>query len=119
MTSTTASDHGKCQWCGGHHDTVCPRVKAIEYFENRTIKRVEFHGPPVDAVSRVSISEQFGEGIAPPGPPMAINALHPPLDLGVESSVESICDVIADRIRGDGSLSTAMAQAFATSTLPE
>lgn len=32
-----------CKWCGRLHLEVCPRVKAIEYHENGTVKRVEFH----------------------------------------------------------------------------
>jgi len=35
---------GGCQWCGLHHGVQCPSVKAIEYFPDGTIKRVEFKG---------------------------------------------------------------------------
>ena len=36
----------KCGWCAGLHEgTVCPMVKAIEYHENGTLKRVEFKTP--------------------------------------------------------------------------
>jgi hypothetical protein len=33
----------KCQYCGQNHEFRCPQVKAIEYFENGTVKRVEFY----------------------------------------------------------------------------
>lgn len=33
----------KCQWCGSDHMGQCPKVSAVEYFPNGTIKRVEFH----------------------------------------------------------------------------
>jgi hypothetical protein len=32
-----------CQFCGWYHHGVCIRVKAIEYYDNGQIKRVEFH----------------------------------------------------------------------------
>lgn len=34
-----------CGYCGNHiqHIGVCPRVKAIEYHPNGSVKRVEFH----------------------------------------------------------------------------
>ena len=38
---TTAVEH--CPYCGNIHDGVCPKVKAIEYHPNGTVKRVEFH----------------------------------------------------------------------------
>lgn len=31
-----------CQFCGQDHGVQCPAVKAIEYFENGKVKRVEF-----------------------------------------------------------------------------
>jgi len=34
-----------CPHCGLIHATTCSRIKAIEYRENGTVKRVEFHGP--------------------------------------------------------------------------
>jgi hypothetical protein len=40
------NDPSRCQWCGGYHSTVCPRVKAIEYYDGGLwIKRVEFWSP--------------------------------------------------------------------------
>lgn len=32
-----------CGHCGGYHTGSCPRVKAIEYYANGTVKRVEYH----------------------------------------------------------------------------
>lgn len=32
-----------CRWCGYTHSGVCPRVKAIEYFPDGAVKRVELH----------------------------------------------------------------------------
>lgn len=34
----------KCRWCGLSHGVQCPSVKAIEYFADGKIKRVEFKG---------------------------------------------------------------------------
>jgi len=31
-----------CQFCGQDHGVQCPAVKAIEYFPNGKVKRVEF-----------------------------------------------------------------------------
>ena len=31
-----------CSYCGNHHNGACPKVKAIEYHPNGTVKRVEF-----------------------------------------------------------------------------
>lgn len=36
---------GTCYWCGSHHTGKCPMVKRIEYYENGTVKSVEFHAP--------------------------------------------------------------------------
>jgi hypothetical protein len=35
----------ECKWCGMIHGPRCPSVKAIEYFPDGTIKRVEFMTP--------------------------------------------------------------------------
>lgn len=32
----------ECRFCGMIHGVMCPAVKAIEYFEDGTVKRVEF-----------------------------------------------------------------------------
>jgi hypothetical protein len=35
----------RCQWCAGYHIGTCSLVKAIEYYPDGTIKRVEFRAP--------------------------------------------------------------------------
>ena len=35
----------ECRWCGLIHGPRCPSVKAIEYFPDGTVKRVEFMTP--------------------------------------------------------------------------
>lgn len=32
-----------CRWCGFMHTGQCPCVKAIEYYPDGVVKRVEFH----------------------------------------------------------------------------
>jgi hypothetical protein len=32
----------QCGWCGMIHGPMCPRIQAIEYYPNGTVKRVEF-----------------------------------------------------------------------------
>lgn len=34
-----------CPHCGMYHQATCPRVKAIEYHNDGTVKRIEFHTP--------------------------------------------------------------------------
>lgn len=34
-----------CPYCGLLHAGTCSRVKAIEYYQDGTVKRVEFHAP--------------------------------------------------------------------------
>lgn len=45
--SETASHFTKhavpCPHCGSFHTTTCPRIRAIEYHSDGTVKRVEFH----------------------------------------------------------------------------
>jgi hypothetical protein len=46
-TSTTPyvpSQWVHCGHCGSHHSVQCPRIKAIEYYPDGTVKRVEYHG---------------------------------------------------------------------------
>lgn len=42
-----------CQHCGVGHIGVCPWVKAIEYYPDGTVKRVEFH-PPVQQIESIA-----------------------------------------------------------------
>jgi hypothetical protein len=34
-----------CRWCGGCHDGICRHVRAIEYYPDGAVKRVEFFWP--------------------------------------------------------------------------
>ena len=34
-----------CGHCGAVHMGTCPRIKAIEYFECGTVRRIEYHAP--------------------------------------------------------------------------
>lgn len=51
-TSGTVHTGGACPYCSGpnsivvHGTYVCPRVKAIEYHPDGTVKRVEFRELP-------------------------------------------------------------------------
>ena len=45
---TTAIAPGGCPYCSNdsvqvYHGGKCPKVKAIEYYENGTVKKVEFN----------------------------------------------------------------------------
>ena len=40
-----------CGHCGWQHSHVCPRIKAIEYYQDGTTKRVEYHQPVTPVVS--------------------------------------------------------------------
>jgi hypothetical protein len=48
-TRSTTGDIGTCPYCGGmpHSPASCLAVKAIEYYPDGTIKRVEKAGPPM------------------------------------------------------------------------
>ena len=49
MTETAnAAGSLSCQWCGMIHAStgVCPMVKALEYYPDGTLKRVEFKPDP-------------------------------------------------------------------------
>jgi hypothetical protein len=35
---------GQCGHCGMIHGGPCPRIKAIEYYPDGTVKRIEYHG---------------------------------------------------------------------------
>ena len=45
--TTSVNSTATCRWCGLIHtgNGICPTVKAIEYFEDGQIKRVEFKTP--------------------------------------------------------------------------
>ncbi len=56
--STTGQDTPKCVHCGYQpHQGQCPRIKAIDYFRDGQIKRVEYHDAiKTDAVSTVRLT---------------------------------------------------------------
>jgi hypothetical protein len=35
-----------CGHCGMIHGFICPHIRAIEYYPDGTVKRVEYHGIP-------------------------------------------------------------------------
>jgi hypothetical protein len=48
MDTTSCTNEGACPYCssGGYtvfHSGACPRIKSIEYYQNGTIKKVEFN----------------------------------------------------------------------------
>lgn len=44
MIGVTSSQQ-PCAYCGGYHQAVCPMVKAIDYYPDGTVKRVELKTP--------------------------------------------------------------------------
>ena len=55
--STGYNDPTRCPHCGMFHATTCPRVKAVEYHPDGSVRRVEFHAP-VAAHSPVRIKKR-------------------------------------------------------------
>lgn len=51
----------KCPYCGLLHDVTCPRIKAMEYHENGTLKRVEFHGEMLEKRPSAYTGPQGGD----------------------------------------------------------
>lgn len=43
-TSAGTGVNEPCRWCGIRHGPMCPTVKAMEFHQDGTIKRVEFNG---------------------------------------------------------------------------
>lgn len=49
----------QCGHCGSYHTGACPRVRAIEYHPNGTVKRIEYHEPtPVQPI-RLSADDLY------------------------------------------------------------
>ena len=63
METTTTYSVVICPHCGSNHNTnaQCPKIKAIEYHENGTIKRVEYFAPKDYMPSRT-----IPNGVYPP-----------------------------------------------------
>ena len=57
----------KCQWCGFIHETKCSLVKAIEYHQDGTPKRVEFYAPNDYVSSLYGLSPALLTGTLAPG----------------------------------------------------
>jgi hypothetical protein len=55
---STSATNSKCPHCGLIHEMTCPKIKAIEYHPNGTVKRVEFF----------SIGDQLGPVMPAPLP---------------------------------------------------
>jgi len=53
MTNISGTNLSQCQHCGNYHTGQCPRIKAIEYYPNGRVKRVELHG----AIETMLLSE--------------------------------------------------------------
>ena len=45
MTTDAVPTPPKCRWCATSHEGRCSTVKAIEYFPDGSVKRVEFFVP--------------------------------------------------------------------------
>lgn len=43
MSSSVSLEATPCSYCAGYHSGTCPRIKSIEYNNDGTRKRVEFH----------------------------------------------------------------------------
>lgn len=37
-----ADDTPSCEYCGGSHTYLCPRIKIIEYYPDGAVKQIEF-----------------------------------------------------------------------------
>jgi hypothetical protein len=46
VQTTIGDSTSMCPHCGVGHIGTCPRIKAIEYHLDGTVKRVEFHPMP-------------------------------------------------------------------------
>ena len=45
MTSTSTANLNHCPHCGNYHTGQCRLIKAIEYYADGTVKRIEFFEP--------------------------------------------------------------------------
>lgn len=71
--STSAADFNKCLHCGMGHTGRCPQVKAVEYYPNGQVKRIEYVTP--------------GDFVAPLGVPIPpFKPLEPPYVVTVGGS---------------------------------
>lgn len=75
VTTTGTLNLKPCPHCGNAHAGNCQRIKAIEYYRDGSIKRVEYHAP-VDAVSVSSVWTK--------------DPLQPPYEITCGDSIQSI-----------------------------
>lgn len=47
-----------CTHCGHYHFGPCPRIKAVEYWPNGTVKKVEYHDMPLLAHHVKTLSDE-------------------------------------------------------------
>ena len=61
---TSKGNGGACPHCGMFHTTTCPRIAAIEYHPDGTVKRVEFGvaAPAFPAISATVWRQDVGTG---------------------------------------------------------
>lgn len=54
-----------CPHCGLIHQTTCPRIKAMEYNPDGSVKRIEFHEPRplIGATGYRYYGPDFGAGV--------------------------------------------------------
>ena len=57
METTATMQGGGCPYCSSegcqvYHVGICPKVKSIEYYENGTIKKVEFIIPLAEVLKK-------------------------------------------------------------------
>ena len=63
-----------CEHCGAMrgHAGMCPRVKAIEYYEDGKVKRVEYH--PIGEISAVGYPPFDVEGVSVTADPATLHS---------------------------------------------
>lgn len=63
MSTTADIKPITCPHCGFYHKTTCGRIKAIEYYQDGTVKRVELHSPlPMEIYSGSLEFKGFSDG---------------------------------------------------------
>lgn len=52
---------GECVHCAGWHGGVCPNIKAIEYYPDGSVRKVEYHdhSQPLPATTPQCQEEEF------------------------------------------------------------
>ncbi len=68
MTFTPSTHYAPCPYCGHGHTGTCPKVRAIDYYQDGTVKRVEFYEPKPHVSSRVIGYNDEGTPLVKAGP---------------------------------------------------